>query len=206
MIDLYTAPTPTGWRLSIALEELGLAYRVHAIDISKGEQHKPEFLAISPIGKIPAIVDQDGPNGEPIALFGSGPALIYLAEKTGRLLPTDARQRLEALEWLFMAGNDFAAASSGVWVLRNFVPDATPATQAVFEGEFKRYLAALDRRLKGREFLAAGQYTIADIAGFTYASNAPINGVDLAPYPELRRWCRALASRPAVAKGREIPG
>ncbi|THF62846.1 glutathione S-transferase family protein [Pseudothauera nasutitermitis] len=205
MIDLYTWGTPNGRKISIALEELALEYRVHTVDITRDEQFAPDFLAISPNNKIPAIIDQDGPGGAPVALFESGAILIYLAEKTGRLLPADPRGRLEALQWLMMQMGSVGPMLGQAHHFRRFAPEQIPYAIERYTNETRRIYGVLDRRLAGHEWLAGGAYSIADIATFPWISRHEWQGVELDDFPAVRRWYDAIAARPAVARGMEVP-
>ncbi|MBM3518189.1 MAG: glutathione S-transferase family protein [Alphaproteobacteria bacterium] len=204
MIDLYTWPTPNGHKIHIFMEETGTPYRVIAVDIGAGEQFKLEFLRISPNNKMPAIVDPDGPGGKPISVFESGAILIYLAEKTGRFLPGDARQRIEVLEWLM-----FQMASVGPMLgqahhFRVYAKDKAPYATERYTNEARRIYGVLDRRLGDRDWVAAGQYTIADMAIFPWLRSWELQGQDLGAHPNLKRWFDKMASRPAVMKAVEV--
>ena len=202
MIDLYSCETPNGQKIHIMLEETGLEYKVHWIDIDAGDQFAPEFLAISPNNKIPAIVDQDGPDGRPLSVFESGAILIYLANKTGRFLPTQPRQRIAVLEWLM-----FQMASVGPMLgqahhFRAYAREKIPYAIDRYTREAYRIYGVLDKRLAQREFLA-GDYSIADMAVFPWIRLHERQGQDLDDTPNLRRWFEAIAKRPAVAKDME---
>jgi GST-like protein len=200
MIDLYTWSTPNGRKVSIMLEECGLPYEVHPIDITKDQQFQPEFLKISPNNKIPAIVDRD--NGW--SVFESGAILIYLAEKTGRMMPSDPRLRVQTLEWLmFQMGGVGPMLGQAHHFLR-FNPGKAPYSEKRYGDEAKRLYGVLDRRLAEAEFLA-GEYSIADIATFPWIARFEWHGVDWAHYPHLKRWYAAVASRPAVQRGYQVP-
>jgi len=201
MIDVWTWPTPNGHKVHIALEELGLPYRVVPIDIGAGDQFKPEFLAITPNHRIPAIVDPDGPGGKTLTLFESGAILIYLAEKTGKLIPADPAARLQCLQWLMfqMGGvgpmfgqyNHFAA----------YAPEKLPYAIERYTNEVKRLHRVLDKRLSESEYLAGPEYSIADIATFPWVRNPQRRGIELDEYPAVKRWHDAIAARPAVQRG-----
>jgi GST-like protein len=201
MIEVWSWATPNGHKVHIMLEELGLPYEVVPVDIGAGDQFKPEFLAITPNHRIPAIVDPDGPGGEPLTLFESGAILIYLGEKTGRLIPTDPRMRLVCLQWLMfqMGGvgpmfgqyNHFAA----------YAPEKLPYAIERYTNEVKRLHRVLDKRLSEAEYLAGPDYSIADIATFAWVRNPDRRGIDLADYPNVQRWHDAIAARPAVQRG-----
>ncbi len=200
MIDFYTAATSNGQRVAITLEEAGLAYRVHKLDLPKGNQKKPEYLAINPAGMIPAIVDHDGPGGKPLSLAQSGAVVMYLAEKSGKLLPADAERRAVARQWLMQACADCAAASSAIFLTTNVAPEKSPANVEFFENRLLRFFRDCDLRLKGRDFLA-DELSIADLA--LYPIYAARKGVadragDLA---NLSRWGAMMTARPGVTKG-----
>ena len=201
MIEVWSWPTPNGHKVHIALEELGLPYRVVPVNIGAGEQFRPEFLAITPNHRIPAIVDPDGPGGKPLQLFESGAILIYLAEKAGRLIPTDPVERLKALQWLMfqMGGvgpmfgqyNHFAA----------YAPERIPYAVERYGNEVRRLHGVLEKRLAESEWLAGSGYSIADIATFPWIRNPDRRGIDLSDYPSVLRWHDAIAARPAVQRG-----
>ncbi|MGF1594770.1 MAG: glutathione S-transferase family protein [Kiloniellaceae bacterium] len=204
-IELYTWSTPNGRKASIALEELGLDYRVHPIDIGKDEQFAPEFLKISPNNKIPAIVDPQGPDGTPISLFESGAILIYLAEKTGRLMPQDPRARYTALQWLMWQMGGFGPMLGQAHHFRRFAKEQIPYAIERFTNETRRLYGVLDKRLQEVDYVA-GDYSIADIAIFPWAARHEWQGIALEDFPALKRWYDAIAARPAVRKGMAVPG
>jgi GST-like protein len=206
MITLYTWSTPNGRKVSIALEELGLEYRFRSIDITKGEQFAPEFLAISPNNKIPAIVDEDGPDGQRIAMFESGAILIYLAERSGRLLPTDARARYDVLQWLMMQMGSVGPMLGQAHHFLRFAPEDVAYAKKRYSDETRRIYGVLDRHLAPREWLAADQYTIADIATFPWIARHEWQQVALEEFPNVRRWFNTIAARPAVERGMKVPG
>jgi GST-like protein len=204
MIDLYTWTTPNGFKISIALEELALPYKVVPIDIGRGAQFGAEFLRISPNNKIPAIVDHEGPEGGPLSVFESGAILMYLAEKTGRLMPTDPAKRWAATEWLF-----FQMASVGPMLgqaghFRAYAPEKIPYAIDRYTNEAKRIWGVLDRRLADHEYLA-DEYSIADIAVFPWLGRPEMHGIELADYPHVARWRESIGARPAVQRGRKVP-
>jgi len=203
-IELYTWSTPNGRKVSIALEEMALPYRVHAIDIGKGHQFDPAFLKISPNNKIPAIVDSDGPDGRPISVFESGAILIHLAEKTGRFLPPGGRARTATLEWLMWQMGNFGPMLGQAHHFRRFAKEKLPYAIARYTDEARRLYGVLDRRLGAVEYLA-GDYSIADMASLPWAARHPWQGVELEEYPNVKRWYDAQAERPAVRRGMEIP-
>jgi len=204
MIDLYTWTTPNGRKVSIFLEEAGLPYRVHPVDISKGDQFKPEYVAINPNSKIPAIVDEEGPEGRPLAVFESGAILIYLAEKTGRFLPQDARQRTVAMEWLMFQMAGVGPMFGQTHHFRRFAPEQIPYAIERYSKETARLYGVLDRRLGETEFLA-GEYGIADMATYPWAARHEWQGVALDEFPNVRRWFDAISARPAVQRGMQVP-
>jgi len=206
MIDLYTWGTPNGRKVSIMLEETGLPYRVHAIDIMKGDQFTPEYVAINPNSKIPAIVDQDGPGGAPFSVFESGAILIYLAEKTGRFLPTDPTGRYAVLQWLMFQMGGFGPMLGQAHHFRRFAPEQIPYAVERYSKETKRLYGVLDKRLTEAEYVA-GDYSIADMAFYPWTQRADWQGIDIAAeFPNVRRWADSLAARPTVQKGMLVPG
>jgi GST-like protein len=200
MIDFYTANSSNGQRAAIMLEECGLEYRVHKVDLMGGEQHKAEFLRINPAGAIPAIVDEEGPGGAPLTLAQSGAILLYLAMKTGRFFPLDPARRAQAFQWLMHAVTDTAAASMTLFLLGNFVPDKSDANAAFFEDRVVKFLRVADGQLAGREFLA-DEVSIADFALYPLAAvRRPL--VDRAgDLRHLVRWMGTMGARPGVARG-----
>jgi GST-like protein len=203
MIDLYTWPTPNGHKIHIALEELGLPYTVHPVDIGEGDQFKPEFLKISPNNRIPAIVDRDGPKGKPMALFESGAILIYLAEKTGRLLAPKGQARYRAITWLMFQMGGVGPMLGQAHHFRAYAPEKIPYAIDRYTNEAKRLYGVLDRRLGEAEYLA-GEYGIADIATFPWLRYWERQGVVLSDYPNVQRWFRAIEKRPAVERGLKV--
>ena len=199
MIDLYYWPTPNGHKITLFLEESGLPYQLHVVDIGKGDQFRPEFLAISPNNRIPAIVDRaPADGGEPIALFESGEILLYLAEKTGRFLPAALRARKTVLEWLFwQVGGLGPMAGQGNHFCR-YAPEQVPYAIDRYTRESNRLYGVLDRRLAGRAYIAGEDYTIADMASYPWIVQHAWHGQDLAQFPELRRWHDAIAARTAT--------
>ncbi len=205
MIDFYTFATSNGQRAAILLEECELPYRMHWIDLMKGEQHAAEFLKVNPAGAIPVIVDADGPTGKPLTLSQSGAIVIYLAEKAGRFIPADAVRRLIALQWLLQATTDAARASSAIFLVSTLVPEKVPGNTAFFEQQCLRYLRSADARLADRDYLA-DELSIADFALYpVYAVRKAL--VDKAgDLPHLTRWGEVMAARPAVARAMELKG
>jgi GST-like protein len=200
MIDLYYSPTPNGLKVRILLEEAGLPYRVVPVSLSKGEQFAPSFLAVSPNGKIPAIVDHvPADGGEPLSMFESGAILLYLADKTGRFIPPDLRSRAEVVQWLFwqMAGLGPMAGQNGFFKV--YAPEKVPYAIERYRRETARLYGVLDRRLEGREFIA-GDYSVADIACYPWIVPHQAHGHTLGDFPHLQRWFGNIASRPAVRR------
>ncbi|MCY4394990.1 MAG: glutathione S-transferase N-terminal domain-containing protein [Rhodospirillaceae bacterium] len=205
MIDLYTWSTSNGRKASIMLEELGADYTLHPIHIGKGDQFTPEFLAINPNGKIPAIIDSDGPGGAPITVFESGAILIYLAEKYGRFLPTDPAARMEVIQWLMFQMGGIGPIFGQVHHFLRAAKEQVPYGIERYGTEARRLYGVLDRRLDGRDHLAGDGYSIADIATWPWVLRHEWQQVDLAEYPNVKRWFDAIGSRPAVQRGIRIP-
>jgi len=201
MIDLYTAATPNGHKISIALEELGLPYTVHALDLSKLEQRRPEFLKISFNGRIPAIVDRELDD---FAVFESGAILVYLAEKTGRLMPSDTKGRSLVMQWLMFQMGGIGPMMGQANVFFRYLPEKIPLAIDRYHGEVRRLFGVLDTRLADHEYLA-GDYSIADIANWAWVRTYRWSGVDTSGFEHLTRWKALLASRPACQRGIEIP-
>ncbi len=209
MITLYAFATPNCQKISIALEELGLAYEVKVIDIRKNEQNAPDFLKISPNNKVPAIVDHDGP-GEPLPLFESGAILTYLGEKTGRLLPPSGAARYRTLEWLHWQIGGLGPMFGQLGAFGIFMPEKIPAAIQRFQKEADRLLAVMERRLSESAYLGGGDYSIADIAAFPWAIVtrsllAELLSDTVASKPALRAWLDTIAARPAVLRGMAVP-
>jgi len=201
VIEFYSFPTPNGHKVSIALEELALAYEVVPINIIRGDQFMPEFLAFSPNNRIPAIVDHEpSDGGAPLTVFESGAILTYLAEKTGRLLPTEVRARCEVMEWLMWQMAGFGPMLGQLGHFRNFAPKKIPYGIERYGDEARRLYGVLDRRLAGREHLA-GEYSIADIATAPWVGFREMHGIDLGGYPNVLRWFDSFQERPAVKRG-----
>jgi GST-like protein len=200
MIDLYYWPTPNGHKITIFLEETGLEYRIVPVDIRRGDQFKPEFLRISPNNRMPAIVDSDGPDGKPFSLFESGAILLYLGEKTGKLLPRQTRPRYEVVQWLmFQMANVGPMFGQRGHFLRA-APEQIPYAIERYTNESRRLLNVIDKRLSESEFLA-GEYSIADIATFPWVVGVRREPEQLDSRPNLKRWLDAIAERPAVKRG-----
>ena len=201
MIELYTAATPNGQKISIALEELGLPYRVHALSFDRKEQKTPEYLKINPNGRIPAIVDTDNDN---FAVFESGAILLYLAEKTGRLMPTDARGRSTVIQWLMFQMGGVGPMQGQANVFFRYFPEKLQGAIDRYQNETRRLYEVLDTRLGEVEYLA-GDYSIADIATYPWVRIHDWSGVAVDGLPHLQRWMDALAARPAVQRGLQVP-
>jgi GST-like protein len=208
-IDLYFWPTPNGWKISIALEEMGLGYRTHLVDIGAGDQFKPDFLKISPNNKMPAIVDPDGPDNQPVALFESGAILMYLAEKTGRFIGDTERDRLSVLQWLMWQMGGLGPMAGQTHHFLKYAPMLTPPqdlpyAKARYQSETARLYAVLDRQLARHEFVAGAAYSIADITIWPWASLWEGQAQTLEDKPHLARWLDAVGQRPAVIRGRAL--
>ena len=201
MIDLYTFTTPNGRKASVMLEEVSLPYNVHKIDITKGEQFTPEYIAINPNSKIPAIVDQD--TG--MTVFESGAILIYLAEKTGSpLLPTNQKDRFQVLEWLMLQMGSIGPMFGQLNHFKKFAPEKIPYAIERYEKETLRLYGVLDRQLKDNEFIC-GDYSIADIATYPWVAVYEFQGLTLDNHPHLKRWLETVQQRPAVQQGMAVP-
>ena len=202
MIDVWTWPTPNGHKVHIALEELGLPYNVIPINIGKGDQFKPEFLAITPNHRIPAIVDPDGPGGKRVELFESGAILIYLSEKTGgRLVPTEPVARYTCLQWLMFQMGGVGPMFGQYNHFANYANDKIPYAIERYTNEVARLHRVLDKRLSEAAYLAGEEYSIADIATFPWVRNPERRNIDLSAYPNVKRWHDTIAARPAVQRG-----
>ena len=204
MITLYTWGTPNGRKVSIMLEECALRYRVNTIDITQGEQLAPEFVAINPNSKIPAIVDPDGPDGKPITLFESGAILLYLAGKTGRFLPMSDRGKYEALQWLMFQMGGVGPMFGQTHHFLRFSPEPLPYAIRRYSTETARLYGVLDQRLSEAAYLAV-EYSIADMATYPWVARHEWQKIDLANYPNVRRWHEAIYARPAVQRGMAVP-
>jgi GST-like protein len=212
VLQLYSFPTSNGVKVSIALEELGLPYEVHSIDVSRGETRTPQFLTLNPNGKIPAIIDPDGPDGTPIALFESGAILLYLAEKTGKLLPPSLAERYKTIQWVFFQMSGVGPTFGQLGYFHKFagreIDDKRPLER--FRSEAQRLLGVLEQRLEDREWLMGDIYTIADISliGWVRSLTTLIDAGDLVHYDELKSvpaWLRRCLARVAVQRGLNIP-
>ncbi|MGO4448634.1 glutathione S-transferase N-terminal domain-containing protein [Phyllobacterium sp. TAF24] len=212
LLQLYSLPTPNGVKVSIMLEELGLPYEVHLIDIGKNESWTPEFLSLNPNGKIPAIIDPDGPDGKPLALFESGAILLYLAEKTGKFLPSDPARRYQTIQWVFFQMAAIGPMFGQVGFFHKFagreIEDKRPLER--YQNESKRLLGVLETRLEGRQWIMDDEYTIADIATLGWVRNLVgfYGAGDLVDYASLKNvpaWLERGLARPAVQRGLDIP-
>ncbi|MBL8502753.1 MAG: glutathione S-transferase N-terminal domain-containing protein [Rhodocyclaceae bacterium] len=204
MIELYTWGTPNGRKVSIMLEECALPYRVHKIDITQGAQFAPAYLAINPNGKIPAIVDPDGPDGRSISLMESGAILVYLAGKTGRFLPASARGKYEALQWLMFQMGGVGPMFGQTHHFLRYAPEKVDYAIGRYTKETARLYGVLNARLARHAFLA-DDYSIADIATYPWVARHEWHEIALASYPNVQRWFKAIASRPAVQRGMAVP-
>jgi GST-like protein len=204
MITLHTWGTPNGRKVSVMLEECGLPYCVQPVDITAGDQFKPEFQAISPNSKIPAIVDDDGPDGSPISLFESGAILLYLAGKTGKLLPQEVRGRYVVLQWLMFQMAAIGPSFGQTHHFLRFASERVPYAIERFTGETRRLYGVMNTRLQQAEYLA-GAYSIADVATFPWVARHEFHEVELALFPAVKRWFEAIAARPAVQRGMAVP-
>jgi len=204
MIDLYTWPTPNGHKIHIMLEECGLPYNVHAIDIGASDQFKPEYIAINPNSKIPAIVDSDGPGGAPLRMMESGAILIYLADKTGKLLPHSGSARYAALEWLMFQMGGVGPMFGQVHHFLRAAKEQVPYAIERYTKETKRLYGVLNACLESNEYLAGG-YTIADIATYPWVARHEWHKTDLNDFPHVKRWFDAISARPAVQRGMKVP-
>ena len=206
MIDLYYAPTPNGWKITIMLEEAQMDYKVIPVNLGAGDQFKPEFLKISPNNRMPAIVDSDGPGGEEISVFESGAILMYLGEKSGKFFPQSDKERIKVLEWLFWQIGGLGPMAGQVSHFVNYAPNFPgdhSYSEKRYKNEYDRLLGVMDMVLEEREFLA-GDYSIADMASFPWVTAYKRYEVDLDSFKNVRRWFDAIKSRPAVRKGMDV--
>jgi GST-like protein len=204
MIDFYTWWTPNGYEIRIMLEESGLAYELHPVNLGTGEQKKPEYLAINPNGKIPAIIDRDGPGGRELRVFESGAILLYLAEKSGKLLPEDPGGRWKVIPWLMFQASAVGPYLGQAGYFRNRAPEKVPLAIEKFSAEAVRIFGVLEGQLGESEFLA-GEYSIADIACFPWIRMRERFGIEIGNYPNVKRWLQVISARPAVQRGLETP-
>ena len=206
MIDLYYAPTPNGWKITIMLEECSLPYRIIPVNLGKGDQFKPEFLAISPNNRMPVIVDDEGPQGKKISVFESGAILLYLGEKTGKFLPSHQIDRIKVLEWLFWQVGGLGPMAGQVSHFVNYAPNFPgdhSYSEKRYKNEYDRLLGVMDNILSEREYLA-GDYSVADMASFPWVTAYKRYEVDLNKFKEVRRWFDTMKNRPAVRKGMDV--
>jgi GST-like protein len=201
MLEVYSWPTPNGHKVHIMLEECGLAYRVHPVDIGAGEQFAADFLALSPNNKIPALTDPDGPDGRPISLFESGAILLYLAGKTGRLLPADVAGKYEVLQWLMFQMGSVGPMLGQAHHFRLYAPQKLPYAIERYTHEAQRLYGVLNKRLAHTTYVGGRDYSIADIAVFPWLRSWKNQGVEMADYPHLKGWFDEIAKRPAVQRG-----
>jgi GSH-dependent disulfide-bond oxidoreductase len=204
MIDLYSWPTPNGHKIHIMLEECGLPYRAHPINIGTGDQFSPDFLKISPNNKIPALVDSDGPDGQPISLFESGAILLYLAAKTGKFLPTSDRGKYEVLQWLMFQMGGVGPMLGQAHHFRIYAPERVEYAYNRYTNEAKRLYGVMDKQISQHPYLAGAEYSIADIATFPWLRSWQNQGIDWADYPHLKKWFDRVAARPAVQRGVQV--
>jgi GSH-dependent disulfide-bond oxidoreductase len=204
MIDVYSAATPNGHKVHIMLEECDLPYRVHSVNIREGDQFKPEFLAISPNNKIPAIVDADGPDGKPISLFESGAILVYLASKVGKFLGKTDREKFVTLQWLMFQMGGVGPMLGQAHHFRNYAPEQIEYAVNRYTNEAKRLYGVIDTQVSKTAYLAGDEYTIADIATFPWLRSWKNQGIDWDDYPNAKRWFDEISERPAVKRGVEV--
>ena len=204
MIEVYSWATPNGHKVHIMLEECGLPYRVHAVDIGAGDQFKREFLAISPNNKIPAIVDPEGPDGQPISLFESGAILLYLAAKADRFLPKDVRAKYEVLQWLMFQMGGVGPMLGQAHHFRIYAPEKIPYAIDRYTNEAHRLYGVLNRQLANHKYIAGAEYSIADIATFPWLRSWKNQGINWDDFPHLRGWFDEVSARPAVMRGVEV--
>jgi len=202
VIDLHFWPTPNGYKITIMCEEIGMPYNIVPVDITKGDQFEPDFLKIAPNNRMPAIVDPDGPDGEPISLFESGAIMIYLADKSGQLMPTDPRKRYNVLEWLMFQMGNVGPMLGQAHHFRTYAPEKIDYAIKRYTNETGRLYRVIDKRLGDHEYLA-GDYSIADIAVWPWLLGER-QGQNFDDYPNLKRWRDAIKARPAVIKGRDV--
>ena len=203
MIDFFYWPTPNGWKVSILLEELGLPYKMHPVNIGKGDQFDPDFLKISPNNRMPAIIDHDV-DGDPISLFESGAILLYLAEKTGRFIPNSVIGKKEAMEWLFWQTGNQGPMAGQLSHFVNYAVGENKYSHDRYANEYERCLGVLDRRLKTRQFILGAEYSIADIINWPWVLIAKPLGASLENFPHLADWRNRIKNRPAVKKAVDL--
>jgi GSH-dependent disulfide-bond oxidoreductase len=204
MIDVYSWATPNGHKVHIMLEECGLPYTAHPVNIGTGEQFKPAFLKLSPNNRIPAILDPQGPDGKPISLFESGAILLYLASKTGKFLPKTDRQKFEVMQWLMFQMGGVGPMLGQNHHFRLYAPEKIEYAVNRYTNEAKRLYGVMDRQLAKSKYIAGNTYTIADIAIFPWLRNWKNQGIDWADFPHLKKWFDTIEARPAVKRGVEV--
>ena len=204
MIDVYTWPTPNGHKVHIMLEECGLPYRALPINIGKGDQFQPDVLKISPNNKIPAIIDPEGPDGQPISVFESGAILLFLAEKTGRFMPAGVRGRYDVLQWLMFQMGGVGPMLGQAHHFRVYAPEKVPYAIDRYTNEARRLYGVMDRQLQSHDYIAGNEYTIADIAIFPWLRSWQNQGIDWADFPTLKAWFDRIGERPAVQRGVQV--
>jgi GST-like protein len=204
MIELYSWPTPNGHKVHIMLEEVGLPYEAHPIDIGAGDQYREDFLKLSPNNRIPAILDRQGPDHTPMPLFESGAILVYLAEKTGYFLPTDGHGRYRTFEWLMWQMGGLGPMAGQAHHFRQYAPERIQYGYDRYTNETNRLYRVMETRLSESPYLAGEHYTIADIAAYPWTRSHDKQGVDIAEFPNVKRWQDAIAERPAVQRGMKV--
>lgn len=206
MIDFYTTATANGYKVSIMLEEVGLEYSPKVVDLMKGEHRAADFTAINPAGKVPAIIDRDGPGGEELVLSGTVAILLYLAEKTGKLLPGDATGRAKVYEALALVGTDISPQFTGRFVFNILAPQPQEFATSFYDGECRRMLAVLDGRVADQDYMAGSEYTVADVLAYPVAAVSALGLPEgLEPYPNFARWADNIGAREAVQRGMKVP-
>jgi GST-like protein len=201
MIELYSWTTPNGHKIHIMLEETGLPYRVHKINLGAREQTTPEYLKVNPNGKIPAIIDTEGPDGKPLAIFESAAILVHLAQKSGKFLPTEPRARYATFEWLMFQIANIGPMYGQAFHFRSVAPERVPYAIDRYTNEVGRLLGVVDKRLAAQPYLAGAEYTIADIASWPWVRNSHSFGFNMENFPNVQRWVGTIAERPAVRRG-----
>ena len=204
MIELYYWPTPNGWKISIMLEELGIPYEVKYVNIGRGEQFEPDFLKIAPNNRMPAIIDPDGPGGEPVSVFESGAILTYLGRKSGKFYPTDERARIACEEWLFWQVGGLGPMAGQAHHFRIYAPEKIAYGIDRYTNEVNRLYGVMNRRLEANEWLGGAEYTIADMASIGWVIPHERQGQDLNDFPHLKRWYETMKARPAVRRGIDV--
>jgi GSH-dependent disulfide-bond oxidoreductase len=204
MIDVYTWPTPNGHKVHIMLEETGLDYRIHAINIRNGDQFTSHFLSVSPNNRIPAIIDRQGPDGEPLSLFESGAILLYLASKSGKFLPADISERWTCVQWLMWQMGGIGPMMGQANHFRRYAKEKIEYAIDRYTNEANRLTAVLDKRLGESEYVACDEYTIADMSIFPWMRGADARGVEIGEYPNVKRWFNSINERPAVQRGLQV--